>query len=436
MIPSAKTIRFRNAITRQLKLSSFFGKSSEIILLQIIVKTISMLAFASAARMLGPTKLAESTLIMGTLGVFCAFSALYNDAFLARRIGNYSSPRARRRFLGRVFAAQAVTTLGICVLFTVIFIISSANHSVWVGLVGGNLLILSTICHPRWLFVSQAQMTKFWRISALGSCVTAALLFSITESFAVPAIDIACIGIGTFLATLIGWRVAVSKEGLRRLSLTRHNIMKHLLLLLNKSKWLSCAYVLASASASADSLLIALLADPITAGTFRPMAYLAGSTQQALSFIPLLLFPLFIRRHKEGNGLPALQFSINAGLIFSFLLILSILYFCIDPIFSWLYGPSLGQGAQPFLWLLVAKLIGVLNYIFLWGLIAQHRDKTVVLLYAISLIATVAFNLILIPRIGLFGPGVAAVIAESLVFVFSGLLLFNQLKRTSQRSLT
>ena len=71
----------------------------------------------------------------------------------------------------------------------------------------------------------------------------------------------------------------------------------------------------------------------------------------------------------------------------------------------------------PFALLLVARMLGVINGIFGWGLWAQNRDGLMLKLTIGGALVSLPLNFVLIPRFGLLGASGVCVICETLMLL-------------------
>ena len=134
--------------------------------------------------------------------------------------------------------------------------------------------------------------------------------------------------------------------------------------------------------------------------------------------IPALLYPRMIEWHRIGPAhLWAKQMKF-ARVALCFFVPAALAAFLAAPhIYRLLYGPVFLSAAYPFALLLVARMLGVINGIFGWGLWAQNRDGLMLKLTIGGALVSLPLNFVLIPRFGLLGASGVCVICETLMLL-------------------
>ena len=165
-----------------------------------------------------------------------------------------------------------------------------------------------------------------------------------------------------------------------------------------------------------QSPLVGLLLGHEALGKYRTAGTLLNAFQAFAAMIPALLYPRMIEWHRIGPAhLWAKQMRF-ARIALCFFVPGALAAFFVAPhAYRLLYGPAFLSAAYPFALLLVARMIGVINGIFGWGLWAQHRDGLMLKLTIGGALVSLPLNFLLIPHFGLLGASGVCVICETLM---------------------
>jgi O-antigen/teichoic acid export membrane protein len=166
-----------------------------------------------------------------------------------------------------------------------------------------------------------------------------------------------------------------------------------------------------------DGALLGFLGSATDAGVYRPAANLAASFYQAACFLPLLLYPKLLDWAKTPNLLFKRQLQIaGVVLVMGSLGIAGVGMFSRE-LFQWMYGALFASASGPFVVLLVARGITVLNSIFSWGLIASDRDRVVGLTFLAGALVMGSVTVVLVRPLGIWAPAIGGLAADLTICV-------------------
>ncbi|MDD5199125.1 MAG: oligosaccharide flippase family protein [Terrimicrobiaceae bacterium] len=395
-------------------------KGLEILGWQGVSKLISIFAFAHAARVLGPERFGISGIVLSVAMQIVAFSSLLNETFLARRFRRARSAANRQALITAAGSGRLILAICMAIPAAGLGLLMAPSRQWWLAIFAALPLVAATFLQPSWILIGQDRSQLVWRTLGLGSLVTSALLFLLCSQQSPAGIDLLAVAAGSVVATFTAWRVACGKDSFRfRLSF-RH--LNYAAIIVRRGGWLFVIYLAANVYLYLDTFLLGLMGSKVDAGLFRPATNLAASFHQSVSFIPLLLFPKLLDWAKDGGDLRRRQIQIALGLIAWAAGVILVALFAAKPVFAMLYGPLYEAASGPFILLIAARSVGIVASVFTWGMIARDADRAVALIFVTGAVAALACNLILIPRIGLWGPAWAAIACDGLILVLSGWL--------------
>ena len=172
---------------------------------------------------------------------------------------------------------------------------------------------------------------------------------------------------------------------------------------------------------------------------------MAGSFSAALRLVELLklghyayfgaLLPVLALRMAEGRGSDRegkppvskrmLRLSFTTLLLMAIVAAVSLSWLAV-PVIRMIYGPGYGPSAallQVMVWILVPYTISAQ---FSLELVASGRERRVLVATAGSVLLAALAYLVLVPRLGLYGSGLAALLGESAVAILMVLLSYKQ----------
>jgi O-antigen/teichoic acid export membrane protein len=392
-------------------------QSGEIIFWQGATKIVSVLAFAHAARILGPEKFGISGMVLGLSVQVVAFSSLLNEAHLSRRFRQLTSDSGRQSLINAAFAGRLILALGLTFPAMLLGFWLAPDPSWWLPIAGGMMVALTGFLYAHWVFAGEDRLQMVWRTVGIGSLLTSILLMVLPSFFPLAGIDAIAVAAGGLLTAVLSWWLALGRRKYRiRLN---SRVVQHALVLVRRSGWLFLMYLAANTYLYLDIFLLGLIGSPEDAGIYRPAGNLAASFHQSVSFIPLLLFPKLLDWAKEPGALRQRQGQLFWGLLGWFVVTTFVAGVAAKPIFAALYGPAYRDASAPFILLIAARSLGIVASIFTWGLIARKQDRLVGLIFVAGAAVAMLGNFVLIPRFGIWGPAWSALLCDGLIFVLA-----------------
>jgi O-antigen/teichoic acid export membrane protein len=156
---------------------------------------------------------------------------------------------------------------------------------------------------------------------------------------------------------------------------------------------------------------------------------------QFLAVTPTLLYPRFIEWHKLGANIlwnRQIKLAKAAGAISIVAVVACAL---ISPLaYQILYGPSFKDAAYPFVILLAARFVGLINGIFTWGMWAQGEDRKIALLMIPIAAISLLLNLLLIPGFGMMAAAGANLFSEALLLAGAAWFAWNRKTNLESRN--
>ncbi len=390
---------------------SGLGKQmAEGVILQLFSKVANLLGTAWAARCLGPASLGVSGILLNLLSPALLLSTQSHDPLLIRTHRLLEDSPSRMRLVGVVFLWRLSISF---LLVGIAFILFSTHlhsplwsHGIWAT---AALMILNTIL-PTWLLIAQERMVIVYRSLALNALSVTLIYLIFFRPGQATGSDLIAMTCGSLIANCYAW----SKLSLPSMD---WSFLSHYLEYLKNGKWLFFQGLLYHSYTSLDLILVGSYCSLEEAGLYRTAILIAMSAQQLAGMIPNLIYPRMVDWMKE-NRLSALHRLHRLAIL---LLVVAIIAgglsaLLAPSLYPLLFGGKFEGAALPFTILLTAKLIAIAGSFYTCGLLAESRDRDLVLKILLPAgVASVLLNLFLIPRGGMMAASLINLTTEILI---------------------
>lgn len=393
----------------------------------VAFRAITMLStfFASvwAARCLGPEKLGVSGFVVVGVQLLNVCINILPSDYLVRAYHTSGSQQERGQFVREAASILfwiyllagwfALLVAGLCVGW----------FSNWtLSLVSGAFLLVGMGCGANWLLQAQEKQHRMYLNLLLVSSLTLLGNFAVIRVDSPAGTDLAVQAGAGIVGAVLAWRFA----GYRWMPLGR---VKALLAAshLRKSVWIFASAIVMYAYFSADLMLVGVLGGVSELGQYRTAHQLNSAIQGMLWMIPALLYPRFIAWARDSvEALWRRQLTFSLATLVVLALVVPTAFLLSERIYGVIYGEQYLRAARAFALLFASKMTMLAASFFIWGLWAQSRDKTMIGILVTGLFAEVFSSFILIPRMGMNGAAVAALLSAFLVFALSSFLSWRQ----------
>ena len=382
-----------------------------------------------AARCLGPEKLGISGMILSLVAPMTLLVDLNQDVSLVRRYKTCENDGARAQLIRETYIFRGLLCLAYMALASCMIALTGLPGAEWrLGVVAAFPLLLVSVNQGAWILQAQENMPARYRALMLQSVISAACYFAIFRPGRIPAgSDIVVMAAAVGVEYALGWWYAcrplraafASTSGF---AAWRIRDFKHGLRTAGEAfwaaRWVAITGLVSYLYIFLQSPLVGLLLGNEALGNYRTAGTLLNAFQAFAAMIPALLYPRMIEWHRIGPAhLWAKQMKF-ARVALCFFVPAALAAFLAAPhIYRLLYGPVFLSAAYPFALLLVARMLGVINGIFGWGLWAQNRDGLMLKLTIGGALVSLPLNFVLIPRFGLLGASGVCVICETLMLL-------------------
>jgi len=382
-----------------------------------------------AARCLGPEKLGISGMILALVAPMTLLVDLNQDVSLVRRYKTCDTDEARVQLIRETFIFRGLVCLAYMAVVACVLAVTGLPGPDWrLGVAAAFPLLLVSVNQGAWVLQAQENMPARYRALMLQSVISAGCYFSIFRPGRMPSgSDIIVMALAVGAEYSVGWWYArrplrsafSSKPGIslwRSTDLLRN--FRNAAHACSAGRSVAITGLVSYVYIFLQSPLIGLLLGNESLGQYRTAGTLINAFQTFAAMIPALLYPRMIEWHRIGPAhlwAKQMRFVLTASCFFIPGALAA--FFSAPYIYRLLYGAAFQSAAYPFALLLVARMIGVLNGIFGWGLWAQHRDGLMLRLTVTSAILSLPLNFFFIPRLGLLGAAGVCVICETLMLL-------------------
>lgn len=379
---------------------------------QSLAKVVAFFASVWATRCLGPQKLGLSGMVIAMMGQLWLFATPFLDIHLTRRFKALKSEEERKTLISVVFTWRLAVCLVLGAIALPIALLALKNDWMLATIAAFPLLLF--VSNPAtWLLMAQEKMPAHSKSTAIQSIITGLLYVAVFRPGQAVGSDVAVLAAATGVGWLYGWWAALGRVWPAPLNFRQ---LKAMLPVLSEGRWLIAAMLCATFTQSLETPLLGALASLPELGQYRTAQSLTAVVAQFLAFVPTLLYPRFIEWHKLGGNILWRRQLKLAGAAGAVTLLAVIVCFAISPLtYRVLYGPEFERAAYPFAILMVAKFIALISGIFTWGLWAQSEDRRIAQLMAPIAILSLALNVLLIPRLGMFAAAGINLLSEALL---------------------
>lgn len=380
-----------------------------------------------SARCLGPEKLGISGMILSLVAPMTLLVDLNQDVSLVRRYKMCETDERRVQLIRESYIFRGLLCLAYMALAASVLALTGLPGAEWkMGIVASFPLLLVSVNQGAWVLQAQENMPARYRALMLQSVISAACYFAFFRPGRMSAgADIIVMALAVGTEYLLGWwysrrplRAAFAST--RGFAVWRSSDFRRALRTAGgafwAARWVAITGLVSYLYIFLQSPLVGLLLGHEALGKYRTAGTLLNAFQAFAAMIPALLYPRMIEWHHIGPAhLWAKQMKFARVALCFFVPGALAAFFVAPHAYRLLYGPAFLSAAYPFALLLVARMIGVINGIFGWGLWAQHRDGLMLKLTIGGAIVSLPLNFFLIPRFGLLGASAVCVICETLM---------------------
>jgi O-antigen/teichoic acid export membrane protein len=400
---------------------------------QALAKAVAFFASTWAARCLGPEKLGISSMVAAGMGVLWILNTPHVDILLTRRFKLLESSQMRSQLISTVFTWR----------FTVILILGGLTLPVALATLGPGWrlavlaslpLLLFVANPPQWLLMGQEKMPAQSQSGAIQSIVTGLSYLAFFHPNQAVGSDVVVLAVATGIGWIYGWSVAIGRVWPLPFNFKK---AKGMLPLLSEGRWLiavmACYYI----CQAVEMPLLGLLGSIPSLGQYRTAQSLTAVVAQFLAFAPTLLYPRFIEWHKLGaNVLWNRQVKLTKAAGTLTCVVVAAAGLLSPMAYRLLYGPSFEAAAHPFVILLAARFVALINGIFTWGLWAQGEDRKLALLMLPIAALSLLLNILLIPKYGMMAAASTNLTSETLLLAGAGWICWRNKEKLSSQDPT
>ncbi len=386
------------------------------------------------ARTLGPEKLGISTFLLGLLGLGGVLTSLNQDYNFVRRGKALPPGSSLDELVDQVFSLR----FGLGVILAAIAFLALLiwrPDPVWYLPAGVGLVMLVLQSNDAgWILQLRNRMPRFFVALSLQSIVTGSLCIAFIRSDWPAGSDLAFALAGNALGFWLIWRWACG--GPIRIRVSFSNFLAGLQLL-RGGPWLALMGLGMYLVGSAEVLLIGALASVEDLGIYRTAMQFINVINP---FVPLFFYRLYPQlielQQDDPTAVLGAQFA-AFGRVVLFGLPLVIGAFLLAPyVYPLVFGEAFASAALPFAILFTAKVVAVGVNVFMWGALARHLDRSVVLLLLGTSVVTLGLNFLLIPQIGMVAAAGVNLLAQLILLAGNVAFMFHSNRHLRRISLS
>lgn len=368
-----------------------------------------------AARCLGPEKTGISGVVLATSTQMALFATFNQDVGLIRRYKEMSDTVQQNGLIAgivtqRILAAIILITLGWIAMW-----VSHVPSQFTVPALLGSALFFFTTNTPNWLLQARENMPAQYRMTALQACLSAALIAIFFRPGMPAGSDLAVTLVVTLVTSFFIWKIALLNRHSFSLSLDAAWTEAPLLW---QGRWLFLTGLVVYLYTSSEQPILAYFGSVRQLGQYRSALQITGAIQPFLTMFAALLYPRYVEWHRAGPlHLWVMQVRIVKFMVVP-LAVIGLLIAATVPKFQPLvFGEKFAPAAVPCVYLLLAKLVVVVNSVFSFGLWARKKDKATLAIMCGTAIISVLSNLLLVPRFGMLAAAMTNCASELIILM-------------------
>jgi O-antigen/teichoic acid export membrane protein len=373
-----------------------------------------------AARCLGPEKMGISGMVLSTATQLAILIDLNQNTALVRRFKECRDDEARKELVAAVFTFRLVfCTAALTVIAAVLLVFRVPNN--WrLGIAAGFFLVIVSCNQAVWLLQAQGRLPENYRAVAIPAVFSALLYFVLFRPGIAAGSDVVVQAGCQAFSFLLAWWYALASLKLNPLNFRS---LRSYWPLLRADTCIVATGLIAGGTAYIQAPMLLFLHSAEELGLYRTAIKLVVVAQSFLVMVSMILYPCFIEWNKEGRRhLWERQKRIALATLVA-MGPLTLVVFALAPTFYRLaYGEAFARAAIPFAVLMTAQFVLVLSGIFSFGLWAQHRDRSLLVLTSVAGVASVTLNVAVIPATGIMGAAAVSLVAELIILAGSFLL--------------
>jgi O-antigen/teichoic acid export membrane protein len=371
-----------------------------------------------AARCLGPHNLGLSGMVQSIVAqAVLALGVIYSTV-LIREYKNAETDMAREELIRVSNAFRLAGALVFCLIgggLMAFHAIPADYH--FAGWFFIPLLLIAAL-QPVWVFQAVEKQHFQSAIAVLQPALTAGLYLLLFRPGISAGADLAVISVVSIVLTAVYWRAIYRLTPMTGAFFDFKSFEKAWELI-RQSRWLFISSAAVYVYTTLEQPLLGWLYSVEELGKYRTAVTVTNVMTNFFSISSILLYPRFIEWRKQGEETLwrrqlkiALYFSVAGGAM-------ACLGFIFIPLFYPLvFGEAFAPAAWPCAILVLSKIVSMLNGIFVWGLLTDpHFDKFISFTMIGTALFSLAANLLLIPRFGMYGASLINLSSEVLIFI-------------------
>lgn len=394
----------QQAFSSLLSRKHILNQAGIMIVARVVGMVIGAIGSVWAARCLGPHNLGISGMVQNIVSQAALLLGVIYSTVLIREYKNAKTDEIRNQLIRVSNTFRLVGALVFCLiggsLMAFHFIPSNYHFAGWFFI---PLLLIGTI-QPVWVFQAAEKQHFQSAIAILQPILTASLYLLLFHPGISAGADLAVISIVSAILTVIYWWAIYRLTSMKG-KLLDLGIFRDAWKLILESRWLFISSIAIYVYTTFEQPLLGWLYSLEELGKYRTAVTVTNVAANFFSIIPMILYPRFIEWQKRGMDIlwrRLIKLVVLFAVIGSFI---SILGFILIPFFyPIVFGPRFIGAAIPCAILVLSKIFATLGGIFYWGLITQSRHDKISSLITIGMaVFSLLFNLVCIPRWGMYG---------------------------------
>jgi O-antigen/teichoic acid export membrane protein len=369
-----------------------------------------------SARCLGPRNLGISGMVQSIVLQATVFIGIISPTVLIREYKNLESDQARTRLVKATnwfrFLLAAFVCLAAGIVLAFHWVPTTYQIVGWMFI--PNLLLVSI--QPIWIFQA-AEKQQFQSVIAIFQPALTALIYLVFFKPGMSAgADLVVISSVALTLLIVYWYAVYQLIPLKGNPFAFQGL-KEAWNLAMRSRWLYVSALAIYIYTLLEQPLLGWFCSVEELGKYRTAVRVTDSLNATFSIIPMILFPRFIEWRKKGEEIFRKRQYKLAVFFTIFGLVTATLGFIFIPFFyPYIFGAAFAQAGLPCAILVFSKIVTVVNGIYGWGLLTDHRyDKAVSLVLIFTAFFSLVSNLFFIPLFGMYGA--AGVNLSSEIFV-------------------
>jgi len=354
------------------------------------------------ARMLGPEKLGMSTLVFALVTFVGGLTSLNQNYNFVRRGKNLPAATSLDKLVGDVFSLRLGLVVILLAAGFIVFSFSGAGSQWYLAIFAGAILALLQSNDAGWVLQLEDRMPWLFIAISAQSAITGVLCIALIRPDWPAGSDLAMGCFGAAVAFGISWWFACGRWP-PRFHIGVKGFVQGVRLL-KGGRWLALMGVGGLLVSTAELPMISALASVEELGVYRAALQFINVVNPFLPLFFYKLYPQLIDLQREApSELLNTQFRALGKVVLFGVPLAGAAFFLAPWVYPLVFGPAYSGAALPFAILFSAKIVSVGCSIFMWGALAGHRDREVVLSTLVIACLSLSFNWLLIPQMGLVG---------------------------------